>query len=139
TLQRPPRPTALQGVRRRNVPPSVSPPVGPIHGCEQTSLIGGRVLHMGPRPQPIAPRAQTPSKGVLMASIKKRPNGQWRARYRDDAGKEHAKHFARKVDAQRWLDEVTASMVTGAYVDPKAGRVTFASYFAEWAQRQVWE
>jgi integrase len=74
-----------------------------------------------------------------MASVKKRPDGQWRARYRDDAGREHAKHFPRKVDAQRWLDEVTASMVTGAYVDPKAGRVTFASYFAEWAQRQVWE
>ena len=65
-----------------------------------------------------------------MASIKKRPDGQWRARYRDDAGKEHARHFARKVDAQRWLDEVTASMVTGAYVDPTAGRVTFAEYFA---------
>ncbi len=74
-----------------------------------------------------------------MASIKKRPDGQWRARYRDDAGKEHARHFARKLDAQRWLDEVTASMVTGAYVDPKAGRVTFAEYFAGWAQRQVWE
>jgi hypothetical protein len=74
-----------------------------------------------------------------MASVKKRPDGQWRARYRDPAGKEHAKHFARKVDAQRWLDEVTASMVTAAYVDPKAGRVTFAGYFAGWAQRQVWE
>ena len=30
-------------------------------------------------------------------------------------------------------------MVTGAYVDPRAGRVTFAGYFAEWSQRQVWE
>jgi integrase len=76
---------------------------------------------------------------IPMASVKKRPDGQWRARYRDDAGKEHARHFARKVDAQRWLDEVTASVVTGAYVDPKAGRVTFAEYFAGWAQRQVWE
>ena len=74
-----------------------------------------------------------------MANIAKRPDGQWRARYRDLAGKEHARHFGRKVDAKRWLDEVTASMVTGAYVDPKAGRVTFAEYFAEWAQRQVWE
>jgi integrase len=74
-----------------------------------------------------------------MASIAKRSDGRWRARYRDDTGKEHAKHFGRKVDAQRWLNEVTASMVTGAYVDPAAGRVTFASYFAEWAQRQVWE
>jgi integrase len=74
-----------------------------------------------------------------MASIKRRPDGQWRARYRDDAGKEHARHFARKVDAQRWLDEVTASQVTGQYVDPQAGRVTFSAYFAAYAQRQVWE
>jgi integrase len=37
-----------------------------------------------------------------MASIRKRPGGQYRARYRDPAGKEHARHFARKVDAQRW-------------------------------------
>ena len=28
-----------------------------------------------------------------MASIKKRETGKWRARYRDDAGKEHARHF----------------------------------------------
>lgn len=74
-----------------------------------------------------------------MASIKKRPDGMYRARYRDAAGKEHARHFARKIDAQHWLDEVTASRVTGTYVDPKAGRVTSAEYFAEWAQRQVWE
>lgn len=73
-----------------------------------------------------------------MASIKKRPNGQWRARYRDEAGKEHARHFDRKVDAQRWLDEVTASVVTGQYVDPRAGRVTFEQYATTWSQRQVW-
>ncbi|MBU2662863.1 hypothetical protein KOI35_05015 [Actinoplanes bogorensis] len=73
-----------------------------------------------------------------MASVKKRPDGKWRARYRDEAGKEHARHFARKVDAQRWLDEVTAATVTGTYVDPKAGLMTFARYFAEWSERQVW-
>src|SRR5215471_5369811 len=74
-----------------------------------------------------------------MASIKKRADGKYRARYRDDAGKEHARHFERKVDARRWLDEVTASIVTGAYVDPKAGRITFDEYFADWSRRQVWE
>jgi hypothetical protein len=31
---------------------------------------------------------------------------------------------ALRLDAQRWLDEVTTSLVTGQYVDPKAGRVT---------------
>ena len=73
-----------------------------------------------------------------MASIKKRPDGRWRARYRDESGKEHARHFNRKIDAQRWLDEVTTSLVTGQYVSPDAGRITFAQYFAEWSERQVW-
>ncbi len=69
-----------------------------------------------------------------MASVKKRPDGQWRARYRDDAGKEHARHFSRKVDAQRWLDEVTTSIVTGQYVDPRAGRTTLREYAEAWRQ-----
>jgi integrase len=72
-----------------------------------------------------------------MASIKKRPDGQWRARYRDDAGKEHARHFARKVDAQRWLDEVTTAVVTGQYVDPRSGRVTFREYAEQHRTAQV--
>lgn len=69
-----------------------------------------------------------------MASIAKRPNGRWRARYRDDAGREHARHFDRKIDAQRWLDEVSASMLTGQYVDPTAGRQTFGDYAETWRQ-----
>jgi integrase len=73
-----------------------------------------------------------------VANIAKRPDGRWRARYRDEVGKEHARHFARKVDAQRWLDEVTAAVVTGQYVDPKAGRITFAAFYAQWSARQVW-
>jgi len=72
-----------------------------------------------------------------MASIARRPDGQWRARYRDAAGKEHARHFARKVDAQRWLDEVNASVLTGAYVDPKAGRITLRDYATTWQASHV--
>ncbi|MGN8245274.1 tyrosine-type recombinase/integrase [Cellulomonas soli] len=72
-----------------------------------------------------------------MASIQKRPDGRWRARYRDDAGKEHARHFARKVDGQRWLDEVTASVVTGQYVDPKAGKITLQAYAEHWREIQA--
>src|SRR4051812_44737271 len=72
-----------------------------------------------------------------MASIKRRPDGKYRARYRDDAGSEHARHFDRKVDAQRWLDEVTASILTGAYVDPRAGRVIFGDYARAWQRAQV--
>ncbi|WP_433503549.1 hypothetical protein ACQP04_28125 [Pseudonocardia halophobica] len=73
-----------------------------------------------------------------MASIKRRPNGSWRARYRDADGREHARHFPRKIDAQAWLDEVTAAVVTGRYVDPRAGRVTLDDFYRDWSGRQVW-
>ena len=36
-----------------------------------------------------------------------------RARYRDETGKEHARHFTKKANAQRWLDVVTAAVVRG--------------------------
>ena len=72
-----------------------------------------------------------------MASIARRPDGTYRPRFRDASGKEHARHFKRKVDAQRWLDEMTAAMVTGQYVDPAAGRVTFRDYAERWRATQV--
>ncbi len=74
----------------------------------------------------------------MPGSIAKRANGKWRARYRDDQGLEHSRHFDRKVDAQRWIDEVTTSVISGTYVDPKAGGVTFAAFYADWSARQIW-
>lgn len=73
-----------------------------------------------------------------MASITRRPNGRWRARYRDESGTEHARHFTRKVEAQRWLDAVTASLVRGDYVEPRSGKISFDAFFRDWASRQVW-
>lgn len=67
-----------------------------------------------------------------MASIKKRPDGVWRARYRDPDGREHARHFPRKVDAQRWLDERTSAMVTGTHVDPKTARTSTKDWCETW-------
>lgn len=67
-----------------------------------------------------------------MANVQKRPNDKWCARYRDLDGKEHARHFDRKLDAQRRLDEVTAGVITGQYVDPRAGSITFAKYAERW-------
>ena len=43
------------------------------------------------------------------------------------------------MDATAWLDQVTASVVVGQYVDPRAGRVTFADFYGLWSARQVWE
>lgn len=73
-----------------------------------------------------------------MGNIARRPNGKWRARYRDSGGREHARHFHRKIDAQRWLDEVTTTFVTGTYVDPTRARATVASVATAWRATPSW-
>ena len=60
----------------------------------------------------------------------------WRARYVDDGSCEHVKGFDRKIDAQRWLDEVTSSVITGTYVAPSAGKITVADVHEQWAHSQ---
>jgi hypothetical protein len=62
-----------------------------------------------------------------VASIKRRADGVYRARYRDPAGRERVRHFARKTHAQRWLDEAITAVVTGTWVDPTGGRVSSAT------------
>jgi hypothetical protein len=59
----------------------------------------------------------------------------WRARYVDDQGREHAKAFTRKIEAQAWLDNVVTVQVTGSYVDPRYGKITFSSF--TWSGRAV--
>jgi integrase len=72
-----------------------------------------------------------------VANIARRSNGQWRARYRDLAGKEHARHFGRKVDAQLWLDTVTTAVHTGSYVDPTRMRLTLGEWSGQWLATKV--
>lgn len=75
-----------------------------------------------------------------MASIqdlRRRPSGYsgtrpWRARYEDSTGRERARHFARKVDAQRWLDAVAAEIIRGEHVDSRGGRMTFGAWCDEY-------
>lgn len=69
-----------------------------------------------------------------MSSIKRRDSGQWRARYRDDDGREHARHFARKTDAQTWLDEQTAKLVAGTHVTPRQARTTVGDWCDTWLE-----
>ncbi len=67
-----------------------------------------------------------------MASIAKRPDGIYRARYRDDSGKEHARHFNRKTDAQRWIDEETSKIITGTWVEPSKAKMTVSDWCSIW-------
>lgn len=71
-----------------------------------------------------------------MGSVARRPDGRWRARYRDAARREHCKHFDRKIDAQKWLAVQAADILRGAWVDPAAGQVTFRAYAEQWRVAQ---
>jgi integrase len=63
----------------------------------------------------------------------------WRARFRHpETGRQHQATFRRQVDAQKWLRQQLESIDRGRWADPRAGRVSFAGYFDQWAQRQVW-
>ena len=62
----------------------------------------------------------------------------WRGSYRDEAGKQHTKSFKRQIEAKRWVATEEAKVVRGEWIDPSAGKITFATFYADWAPRQVW-
>jgi integrase len=75
-----------------------------------------------------------------LASIEKRVrNGQtrWYARYRDPAGKQRTKSFARRIDAERYLTAVESSKLTGSYVDPMRARMTVGELSIQWSAAKV--
>jgi integrase len=70
-----------------------------------------------------------------MATIEKRMrNGKttYRVRYRDPAGGQRSKVFARKADAQRFLNETEMAKARGTWTDPSLGRVLFRDWLGEW-------
>jgi integrase len=68
----------------------------------------------------------------VAGNVARRPKGKWRARYRDLAGREHAKHFDRKADAERWLASAQTAMARGDWIDPAESRVTVAEWSHVW-------
>ena len=60
----------------------------------------------------------------------------WLARYVDDQGGENTRSFERKVDAQAFLNEITAAQTIGTYVAPKAGRITVREVHTKWLGTQ---
>lgn len=56
----------------------------------------------------------------------------WRARYYDTTGRQHSQHFARRIDAQQWLDSVTTAVGTGSYVDPNRSKITVGRLADQW-------
>ena len=74
-----------------------------------------------------------------MASIDKRPDGRYRARWREyPGGPQRSKHFDRKIDAEQHLVKTQHDLLTGAYIDPKKVRTTVKEFYNIWKLRQPW-
>jgi integrase len=70
-----------------------------------------------------------------MASIEKRARAgqvRWLVRYRDPTGRQRARTFPRKVDAEAWLAETQLDLLRGTWRDPKRGRMTLAAWVELW-------
>ena len=74
-----------------------------------------------------------------MAEGVTRRGDSWRARYRNPrTGRQYQKTFPRQAQAQKWLRDQVGTLDKGSWIDPNAGRETFACYFARFVERQVW-
>jgi integrase len=70
--------------------------------------------------------------GTLVTTGRHGQGKRWQARWVDDGGNERSKAFDRKADAQRHITEVTTSITTGTYADPKRSGVTFGVVAEAW-------
>lgn len=75
-----------------------------------------------------------------MASVAKRGNG-WQVRWRERPGgpQKYQSGFRRKIDAQRFSDQIEGEQVRGSYIDPRLGLQSFESFADEWAASQDWK
>lgn len=67
-----------------------------------------------------------------MGFVRKTPAGTFRAFWRDPAGKQRSKNFAKQREAKQFLSSVESTKSSGSYIDPTAGKVSFAVVASEW-------
>jgi hypothetical protein len=72
----------------------------------------------------------------MAGNIQRSPDGKWRARYRGANHREHARHFARKRDAERWLASQEVAIARGGSTRPLS-KITVGEWLPQWLARQV--
>ncbi|WP_416975601.1 tyrosine-type recombinase/integrase [Streptomyces sp. 4F14] len=58
--------------------------------------------------------------------------GSWQARYRDPTGKQKAKNFEKKGEADDFLDDVRTRVRRRTYNDPTRGEITLEKWWDKW-------
>jgi integrase len=71
----------------------------------------------------------------MAGSISKQSNGRWQVRYRvggERGTPQRKRTFPTKKEGRDYLAGVEVKQATGAYVDPRSGKVTFGSWYEDW-------
>ena len=72
-----------------------------------------------------------------MAHVRKTAAGTWQARYRAPDGRERARNFRRKVEAEAFLATIEADKLRGEWTDPRRARITFGEWNTQVQQSRV--
>ena len=67
-----------------------------------------------------------------MASIDKRPSGNYRVRWRDAGGRPLSKTFRRMHDAKAYKAQIETELMAGDYIDHRGGKRLLADWIDEW-------
>ena len=67
-------------------------------------------------------------------SDRRRP---WQVRYRDPTGRERARSFLRKIDADRFAVTVEADKLRGEWTDPRLSKTTVAEWSERWLRTKT--
>jgi integrase len=72
-----------------------------------------------------------------VAHVRKTDAGTWQARYRAPDGRERARNFRRKVEAEAFLATIEADKLRGEWTDPRRARITFGEWNTQVQQSRV--
>ena len=61
----------------------------------------------------------------------------WQTRWRDPAGRQRAKNFDRKIDAERYLLAMETDKLRGRYTDPRLAKTELAEWMSEYQATRV--
>lgn len=64
-------------------------------------------------------------------------DARWKARYTDPSGRDRSRTFARKLDAERFLERIGTDMQKGEWIDPRANKIRFEEWVEVWWKTTV--
>lgn len=69
-------------------------------------------------------------------SVRRRSSGKWQATYRYEGCLYSEGTFSAKADALAYLSSIESNLRRGAWIDPRAGKVTLRDYANQWIKRR---